>query len=123
MFTRPDHQFFRTQRVEKPWGHEILWAWSDTYVGKILHVRRGESLSLQYHLSKDETMSVLTGRVRLETGTSADTLEAHELGPGDCLRLTPGTLHRVEALDDSDILEASTPQLDDVVRLSDRYGR
>ena len=123
MFSPPDAPFFRTQRLDKPWGHETLWAWSPAYVGKILHVRRGESLSLQFHRSKDETMSVLAGRVRIEVGASAETLQAHDLQPGDCLRLTPGTIHRVEALEDSDILEASTPELEDVVRLSDRYGR
>ena len=123
MFARPDSPLFRTQRLEKPWGHEILWAWSDEYVGKILHVRRGESLSLQFHRSKDETMSVLAGRVRIDVGESSEDLRAHELLPGDCMRLLPGTIHRVEALEDSDILEASTPELDDVVRLSDRYGR
>jgi mannose-6-phosphate isomerase len=123
VFTKPDQDFFRTQRHDKPWGHEILWAWGDAYVGKILHVRKGESLSLQYHREKDETMSVLTGRVRLETGAREDDLVPCELGPGDCVRLRPGTIHRLEALEDADVLEASTPQLADVVRLKDRYGR
>jgi mannose-6-phosphate isomerase len=123
MFERPDEPFFRTQRVDKPWGHEILWAWSERYVGKILHVNRGESLSLQFHRAKDETMSVLSGRVLLQTGRSEDTLQDRVLGPGDCCRLVPGTIHRLEALEDADVLEASTTELDDVVRLSDRYGR
>lgn len=120
---RPTGARFRAQRIEKPWGHEVLWAWTDRYVGKILHVRRGESLSLQFHREKDETMSVLTGRVRIETGAEGEPLVPHEMGPGDCLRLAPGTRHRVEAIEDSDLLEVSTPQLDDVVRLQDRYGR
>ena len=122
-FEKPADQFFRVQRDEKPWGHELLWAWSDRYVGKILHVRRGECLSLQYHREKDETISVLTGRVRAETGPHEDALQAVEMAPGDCVRLVPGTRHRIEALEDSDLLEASTPELADVVRLSDRYGR
>lgn len=123
MFERPQSPFFRVQREEKPWGHEILWAWADTYVGKILHVRQGESLSLQYHRQKDETISVLVGRIRLDIGPADASLETRELGPGDCVRLPPGTLHRVEALEDCDLLEVSTPELHDVVRLSDRYGR
>lgn len=123
MFTRPDSAFFRVQRTDKPWGHELLWAWADRYVGKILHVRRGECLSLQYHREKDETISVLSGRIRAETGLQEDALTALEMGPGDCVRLVPGTLHRIEALEDADLLEVSTPELGDVVRLADRYGR
>jgi mannose-6-phosphate isomerase len=110
-------------RVDKPWGHELIWADTELYVGKILHVKAGEALSLQFHREKDETMYVLSGRVRIETGPSAEQLEAVELEAGDAMRLPPGTVHRVEALVDSDVLEASTPHLKDLVRLEDRYGR
>lgn len=110
-------------RIDKPWGYELIWASTDRYVGKILHVDEGESLSLQYHEIKDETLHVFRGRVRLEVGASADALDAVELGPGEGLRLPAGTIHRLEALESSDVLEASTPELDDLVRLEDRYGR
>jgi mannose-6-phosphate isomerase-like protein (cupin superfamily) len=93
------------------------------YVGKILHVNAGEALSLQYHREKDETLYVLSGYVRMEVGPSPDNLEVVELRAGDAMRLRPGTVHRMEALEDSDVLEVSTPHLDDLVRLDDRYGR
>jgi len=110
-------------RVEKPWGYEIHWARTDRYVGKILHVRRGHALSLQYHERKEETIYVQAGRLRYEIGPTADALEVLELGPGDAVHVRPGTVHRMTALEDTDVLEASTPELDDVVRLEDRYGR
>jgi mannose-6-phosphate isomerase-like protein (cupin superfamily) len=111
------------RRVEKPWGHELIWADTELYVGKVLHVKAGEALSLQLHRQKDETIHVLRGRVRFEVGPSPDELSASVLGPGEGLRLRPGTVHRMEAIEDSDLLEASTPHLQDVVRLQDRYGR
>jgi mannose-6-phosphate isomerase len=111
------------RRIEKPWGHELVWAESEQYVGKILHVRAGHALSLQYHELKDETMHVLRGRVRLEIGPAVDRLELVIFEEGQSIRLKPRTVHRLEAELDSDILEASTPHLDDVVRLEDRYGR
>lgn len=110
-------------RIEKPWGHELIWASTGTYVGKILHVKAGETLSLQYHRVKEETLHVFRGRVRLEVGPSPDDLEVVELGPGSGYHLPAHTVHRMEALEDSDVLEASTPHLDDLVRLEDRYGR
>jgi mannose-6-phosphate isomerase-like protein (cupin superfamily) len=122
-FQKPDQQFFTAQRVNKPWGHERLWAWTDDYVGKLLHVKAGESLSLQYHERKDETIALLSGRVELEHGDDECALSSRMLEPGDCFRVTPGTRHRLTAIEDSDLLEASTPDLDDVVRLEDRYGR
>ena len=122
-FDKPEGRFFRTQRDEKPWGHEILWAWSERYAGKILHVRRGESLSLQRHREKDETLSVLSGRLTLTYGDDPAALSTKVLEPGDCLRVRPGMLHRIEALEDTDLLEVSTPELGDVERLEDRYGR
>ena len=112
-----------TLLVDKPWGHEVIWADTELYVGKILHVNAGEALSLQYHREKDETLYVLSGYVRLEAGPSPGDLEAVELRAGDAMRLRPGTVHRMEALEDSDVLEASTPHLEDLVRLDDRYGR
>lgn len=113
------------KRVDKPWGHEIWWARTERYVGKILHVKKGESLSLQYHNVKDETIMVQSGRLLFETrpaGQEGD-LTPVEMGPGDVFHITPGTLHRMTGLEDCDILEVSTPELDDVVRLEDRYGR
>lgn len=111
------------RRVEKPWGHELIWAHTENYVGKILHVKAGHALSLQYHEQKDETMHCLRGRMRLLVGASADELRELMLEEGQSIRISPPTVHRVEAITDVDILEASTPHLEDVVRLEDRYGR
>ena len=111
------------RRVEKPWGHEIWWAATDQYVGKILHVSKGHRLSLQYHEKKDESAYVLSGRLILVQGQSEDTLTERIVSVGDVWRNRPGTIHTIEALEDSDVLEASTPYLEDVVRLSDDYGR
>jgi mannose-6-phosphate isomerase-like protein (cupin superfamily) len=110
-------------RVEKPWGWELHWANSELYVGKILHVRAGEALSLQYHVEKDETICVLSGEMTLVVGPSEKELEEIVMREHDAYRITPGTVHRMIAITDCDILEASTPHLDDVVRLDDRYGR
>ena len=117
------NQTVAPRRVEKPWGHELIWAETDIYIGKILHVRAGHALSLQYHEVKDETMHLLRGRMRLVIGPSAEELETIELEEGQSIRISPPTVHRVEAVTDVDILEASTPHLEDVVRLEDRYGR
>jgi mannose-6-phosphate isomerase len=113
------------RRVEKPWGYELWWARTERYVGKILHVRRGESLSLQYHNVKDETILLQSGRLLFETGTQGQEKELRriEMKPGDVFHITPGTLHRMTGIEDCDILEVSTPELGDVVRLEDRYGR
>ena len=111
------------KRVEKPWGHELIWAHTDRYVGKVLHINAGESLSLQYHERKDETIHVLHGRMVFLVGQSEEELESVELDEGMSFRIRPGTRHRMEAVTDCDLLEASTPDLDDVVRLEDRYGR
>jgi mannose-6-phosphate isomerase-like protein (cupin superfamily) len=109
--------------VAKPWGHETVWAHTDRYVGKILHVRAGESLSLQYHRVKEETIRILSGALTFEVGTEAGDRRTVRLGPGDGWHIPPGTRHRMTALEDTDILEVSTPELEDVVRLEDRYGR
>lgn len=113
------------KRVEKPWGHELWWARTERYVGKLLHVRKGESLSLQYHRVKDETIFVHSGRLLFETRPAGEQgeLRRTELGPGEAFHITPGTVHRMTGLEDTDIFEVSTPELDDVVRLEDRYGR
>jgi quercetin dioxygenase-like cupin family protein len=110
-------------RVEKPWGHEIWWAQTPHYAGKLLHVDAGQKLSLQMHREKDESSYVLSGRLLLTHGPSLDQLTTEEIGPGFAWRAEPGTIHSIEALEDSVVVEASTPQLDDVVRLQDRYGR
>lgn len=111
------------RRVEKPWGHELIWAETSAYVGKILHVRAGHALSLQYHMRKDETIHLLHGRMRFQIGDTVDQLRSIELEEGQSFRIIPGTVHRMIALTNVDILEVSTPHLDDVVRLEDRYGR
>lgn len=111
------------RRVEKPWGHELIWAETPAYVGKILHVEAGEALSLQYHEEKDETIHLLRGRMRFWAGPLGEELREVELEAGESFRVGPGTVHRMEAVEDCDILEASTAHLDDVVRLQDRYGR
>lgn len=113
----------RPRRVEKPWGHELIWAETEFYVGKILHVKAGEALSVQMHERKDETLHLLKGRLILRVGPSPDRLEPVEFREGDSFRVRPGTVHMIEAVTDVDVLEASTPHLDDVVRFSDRYGR
>ena len=111
------------RRVEKPWGWELVWAETESYVGKLLHVRAGQALSLQYHEVKDEAWLVQEGRASLELGEVGGELETIEIVPGDALRYRPGTVHRITAIEDTLILEVSTPQLDDVVRLEDLYGR
>ena len=110
-------------RVQKPWGYELIFARTDRYVGKILHINQGESLSLQYHEVKDESWLVQEGRAQLELGDVGGELETFEIGPGDAYRFRPRTVHRVTALEDTLVVEVSTPQLTDVVRLEDRYGR
>jgi mannose-6-phosphate isomerase len=108
--------------VRKPWGHETIWAHTDRYVGKILHINAGHALSVQYHNEKDETVHLLSGELiyRVQTG---DKLEDVKLSRGQSFRICPRTVHQMEAITDCDILEASTSELDDVVRLQDRYGR
>jgi mannose-6-phosphate isomerase len=115
---------FEPRKVEKPWGHELIWAEAERYVGKVLFVKAGESLSLQFHRQKDESWLVHAGRAKVELGSAGDALlDAEVVGPGSAFRFRPGTVHRVTALEDTTILEVSTPELDDVVRLEDRYGR
>ena len=111
-------------RVPKPWGYEVHWAHTDRYVGKILHVNAGQSLSVQYHNVKDETVYLLSGEMKYWVQVEgSDELQDMRLKTGEAFRITPGTIHYIEAVTDCDVLEASTPHLDDVVRLKDRYGR
>jgi mannose-6-phosphate isomerase len=115
---------FEPQRVEKPWGHELIWALSDDYAGKLLSVDAGHALSLQFHREKDESWYVLKGRAELELAAAGEKTTSREVvTPGAAFRITPGTVHRIRALEDTVILEVSTPHLEDVVRLEDAYGR
>ena len=109
--------------VEKPWGHEVIWARTPLYVGKVLHIKAGQALSVQYHEKKDETIYLLTGEMIYRVGETGGELKEISLKAGESFRNEPGTVHQMEAVTDCDVLEASTPHLDDVVRLSDRYGR
>jgi mannose-6-phosphate isomerase-like protein (cupin superfamily) len=115
---------FEPRRVDKPWGYELIWAETETYVGKVLFVRAGESLSLQFHREKDESWLVQSGRAKLELGALGEkVLKEEVIGAGAAFHYRPGTVHRVTAIEDTTILEVSTTQLDDVVRLEDAYGR
>jgi mannose-6-phosphate isomerase-like protein (cupin superfamily) len=110
------------RRVEKPWGYEIIWAETDRYVAKLLFIKQGESLSRQYHRKKDETFFVETGELTLEIGEKAS-IEVLHLKPGESFHCTPGTIHRMRGGTDVRLYEVSTPEIDDVVRLEDAYGR
>jgi mannose-6-phosphate isomerase len=115
---------FQPDRVEKPWGYELIWAKAERYAGKVLFVRAGQALSLQFHREKDESWYVLGGRAELQLGEAGQAvLHTEVVGPGAAFRFRPGTVHRVTAVEDTTILEVSTPQLDDIVRLEDHYGR
>jgi mannose-6-phosphate isomerase len=115
---------FEPTKVEKPWGWELIWAQADAYLGKVLFVRAGESLSLQFHREKDESWYVQSGRAELQLGAAgAALLNSEVVGAGACFRFPPGTVHRLKALEDTTIVEVSTPHADDVVRLEDDYGR
>jgi mannose-6-phosphate isomerase len=116
------HAIDGVTRVEKPWGYELHWAKTDRYVGKILHINAGHALSLQYHNLKDETVYLYSGRLLYEIEINGQ-LTKREMKPGDSIHVSPKTVHRMTALDDCDVFEVSTPELDDVVRLEDRYGR
>lgn len=108
--------------VPKPWGHETIWARTEQYVGKILHIKAGEALSVQYHNVKDETVYLLSGQLIYRIWENDKPRDVN-LQIGQAFRITPGTVHQMEAVTDCDVLEVSTPHLDDVVRLTDRYGR
>ena len=115
---------FEPRRIDKPWGYELVWALTEQYCGKILFVRAGHSLSLQFHREKDESWLIERGRAQLEIAPAGEGVPASEVvSAGAAFRLLPGTVHRLTALDDTVVLEVSTPHLDDVVRLEDSYGR
>ena len=110
--------------VEKPWGHELIWAHTPLYVGKVLHINAGQALSVQYHEQKDETIHLLSGEMIYRVSDVAlGEMKQITLKAGESFRNEPGTVHQMEAVTDCDVLEASTPHLDDVIRLKDRYGR
>src|SRR4051794_28361886 len=111
------------RRVEKPWGAELIWAWTDRYVGKILTIKAGKRLSLQYHERKDEWIHVLSGRMILTLESETGAQQTTEMGPGDSARVRTGRTHRYEATEDCEVIEVSPPELLDVVRLSDDFGR
>jgi mannose-6-phosphate isomerase len=120
---RPEFGRAEASRVDKPWGYELRWGITDRYAGKVLHVKKGEALSLQYHERKDEFQYVIKGAVDIELGGSDGVLTKHRFQAGETLHIGPGTRHRITAVEDTDIFEVSTPEVDDVVRLEDRYGR
>ena len=111
------------RRIDKPWGYELIWAQTERYVGKILHIERGEALSLQFHERKDETIFLLSGVLQLEVGAADEAQRTLTLLPNQTFHITPLLRHRMIAVETCDVLEASTPEIDDVVRLADRYGR
>lgn len=111
------------REISKPWGSELWFAHTESYAGKILRVNAGARLSIQYHEEKDETSFVLSGRVIVSQGDSAENLTSRELGPGESWRNRPLVVHTLEGVEDAEIIEVSTPQLEDVVRSGDRYGR
>ncbi len=111
------------RKISKPWGYEILFSHTDKYAGKILYVKKGHKLSLQYHQLKDESMYIQSGILILTVGSSPEKISTHRLQTGDSIHIPPMTTHRIEAIEDTMIFEVSTPELDDVVRLADDYGR
>jgi mannose-6-phosphate isomerase len=119
----PEFGRIESTRVDKPWGYELRWAITDRYLGKVLHLNHGEALSLQYHEHKDEWLYVMKGAADMEVGDTDGKLTTHRMKAGDTVHLTPGTRHRITAFEETDIFEVSTPEIDDVVRLEDRYGR
>ena len=109
-------------RVDKPWGYELHWAKTDRYVGKLIHINKGHALSLQYHNQKDETIFLWAGKMLFEIEINGE-LTKREMQPGESIHVTPPTVHRMTAIEDCDVFEVSTPELHDVVRIEDRYGR
>ena len=110
-------------RVDKPWGHEKRFAVTDKYLGKLIHVNQGEALSLQYHEQKDETLLMTEGVMDLELAAENGDMTTHRLSVGNCIRIVPGRMHRMVAVEDCEFFEVSSPEIDDVIRIEDRYGR
>lgn len=123
MSTPNDLQPAGAGRVDKPWGYELRWAITDRYLGKLIHVDRGQSLSLQYHVQKDESIFIASGALDLVLEDEAGEVRTHRLTPGMSARVRPGRRHRFVAVEDTDLFEVSSPEIDDVVRLEDAYGR
>jgi mannose-6-phosphate isomerase-like protein (cupin superfamily) len=119
----PEFGRIESTKVDKPWGYELRWATTERYLAKVLHINRGEALSLQFHERKDEYLYLSKGAIDIELGDGDGNLTSHRMKAGDTLHIAPGTRHRLTAVDDTDIFEVSTPEADDVVRLEDRYGR
>lgn len=111
------------KRIEKPWGHELIWTVNDAYAGKLISIRDGKRLSLQYHRQKRESVFVISGELHLHLQNEAGDIEVHIIPPGEAADIPEGRIHRFEAVGDTDVIEVSTPQLDDVVRLEDDFGR
>jgi len=120
---RPEFGRVEAARVDKPWGYEIRWAITDRYLGKVLHINKGEALSLQFHERKEESQYIVSGAIDMELGGSDGVLTTHRMTVGDTLHIVPGMRHRMTAVEDTDIFEVSTSEIDDVVRIEDRYGR
>jgi mannose-6-phosphate isomerase-like protein (cupin superfamily) len=121
---RPKSGRVKVTHVPKPWGHETIWAHTERYAGKILHINAGHELSVQYHNRKDETIYLLWGEIVYRVQREGDDiLDDVQLQLGESFRITPGTIHQMIAVTDCDVLEVSTPEVDDIVRLSDKYGR
>ena len=112
-----------TRRVDKPWGHELIWALTDQYCGKILVIETGRRLSLQYHEQKDESILVMSGRLRLHLDDEDGHMTVRELGAGESAHVAVGRRHRYEAIERVELIEVSTPELGDVVRIEDDFGR
>jgi mannose-6-phosphate isomerase len=110
-------------RVDKPWGYEMRWAVTERYAGKLIHIARGHSLSLQYHVQKEESIHLISGAMDLQLENDSGEMQTHRLGAGMSAHIRPGRRHRFVAVEDTDIFEVSSPEIDDVVRIEDNYGR
>lgn len=119
----PDVESGGGQRVDKPWGYEVRWAVTDRYLGKLIHVDKGQRLSLQYHVQKDESIYIASGLLDLVLEDESGEVRTHRLSPGMSARVRPGRRHRFVAVETTDLFEVSSPEIDDVVRLEDSYGR
>ncbi len=119
----PDVRGADQNRVDKPWGYELRWAITDRYLGKLIHVDKGHQLSLQYHVQKDESIFIASGLLDLVLEDDAGQVRVHRMTPGMSARVRPGRRHRFVAVEDTDLFEVSSPEIDDVVRLEDSYGR
>lgn len=121
--SEPEFGKIASSKVDKPWGYELRWAITDRYLGKVLHINKGEALSLQFHNHKEESQYVTAGALDIELGGADGVLTRYRMVKGDTLHIPPGTRHRITAIEDTDIFEVSTPEIEDVVRIEDRYGR